>query len=425
MMLRRIILKEIRHRKLGFVLSIASVLVAVGVFVAQITLLDAHDLRTAQILAAKQAETEAEMRRMEDDYRKIMKKLGFNLLILPGEQNLADFYTEGCAGLDMPEEYVRTLADSDIMTIRHLLPIVERKTQWPEQQRTIILAGTRGEVPLAHRDPKEPMLLAVPPGRAVLGSEIWRGLSLAVGDTITLLGESFQIIRCHPPRGNRDDATIWIDLAKAQELLHCPGRINAILALKCHCAGAQLVTIREEIGRILPGAQIIETSDKVLVRAEARARAKTAAEQAIDAEREHRAQLRAELSAFASWFLPLVTLAAVVWIGLLTLMNVRERRTEIGILRAVGLQSRQIITVFLGRAVLIGLLGGLMGYGTGFAIGLFSGGITVETDAFAGSFRADLLVLAIAATPLLAALASMPPSLLAVRQDPAFVLREN
>jgi ABC-type lipoprotein release transport system permease subunit len=297
--------------------------------------------------------------------------------------------------------------------------------QWPERGRTIILAGTRGEVPLAHREPKEPMLVAVPPGKVVLGFELWRDLSLAMGDSITFMGESFEIIRRQSQRGNRDDATMWIDLAAAQELLGSTGRINAILALKCHCAGSDLGSVRQEVGRILPGAQVIETSNRVLVRAEARDRARVAAERAIDAEREHRRRLRAELTEFASWFLPLVTLAAIVWIGLLTLMNVRERRTEIGILRAVGLRSRQIMTILLGRAVLIGISGAIGGYLVGFVIGLLSGGITVEPQTAAGLFRADLLLLALVATPLLAALASMPPSLLAVRQDPADVLRED
>ena len=426
MTLRRLIIKEIRHRKLNFVLGIVAVLVAVGVLVAQFTLLDAHDFRTRQILKAKQDETEAEMRRMEDDYRKIMKKLGFNLLILPEGQRLDDFYEKGYASHDMPEDYVRKLANSRIMTVRHLLPSLEQKLRWPEQgQRPIILIGTRGEVPLSHRAPKEPMMVAVPLGSAVLGHEIWESLGLSVGDTITLLGRRFEVILCHPERGNKDDVTIWIDLAEAQEMLNRKGRINAILALKCHCAGTELSTVRADIASTLPGVQVIELSGKVIVRAEARARAAAAAKKAIEAERMHRSRLRGEREAFAAWLTPLVTLGAAVWIGLLALFNVRERTPEIGILRAIGLRSRQIMIVFLAKAVLIGLVGAAFGYGVGFAVGLLSGEISVETRTAAALFKPGLLGLVMVTAPLLAALASWPPALIAARQDPALILQEG
>ena len=87
-----LILREIRLRWVSFALGVVSVLVAVGVLTAQLTLLVAHDLRTQQILEEKRAETEAEMRVLEDDSRKIMKKLGFNLLLLPEGQRLAELY---------------------------------------------------------------------------------------------------------------------------------------------------------------------------------------------------------------------------------------------------------------------------------------------------------------------------------------------
>ena len=426
MSLWRVIVKEIRLRWLNFALGVASALVAVGVLTAQLTLLDAHDLRTRRILEAKQAETEAEMRRMEDDYRKIMKKLGFNLLILPQGQSLEDFHAQAYAASDMPEEYVTKLANSDIMTISHLMPSVEQRIRWPEQgQRAIALVGTRGEVPQAHLAPKEPMMTAVPLGSAVLGYEIWHGLGLKTGDTITLLGRQFQVSTLHPQRGTGDDITIWIDLAQAQELLGLEGRINSILALKCQCEGPDVAAIRRDVGRLLPGVQVIELASKAMTRSEARGRAAAAAQTAIEAERTHRDHIRREREAFAGWLLPLVTLGAAAWIGLLALMNVRERAPEIGILRALGLRSRQVMTVFLVRALLVGLAGAMLGYAVGFAVGLLSGGIAVGAHAAAALFDPWLLGVVVAAAPMLAALASLPPALIAVRQDPAVVLREG
>jgi len=426
MTLWRLVFKEIRLRRLSFCLSAALAAASVGLLVAHLSLLRAHDERTGQILEAKEAQTAAEMRRLEDDYRKIMKKLGFNLLVLPAGQRLDDFHAEGCATLDMPEDNVRRLADSGLMTIRHLLPSLEQKIRWPEQgQRRIYLAGVRGEFPMSHRAPKEPLSAAVEPGSAVLGFEIWDSLKLQKGDMITLLEKRFSVGRCNAQRGSKDDITLWIDLAEAQMLLDKPGRINAILALKCLCAGNEIVNIRAEIDTILPGVQIIELTNKVVTRAEARNRARIAAMNAIAEEKAGRARLRAERESFAAWVIPMVVLVAAAWIGLLALMNVRDRRCEIGLLRAVGFQARQIMGMFLGRAALVGLVGAGLGYALGFTLGMLAGETAVEARSAVVLFQPDMLVCLLIAAPLVAVLASWLPALIAARQDPALVLKDE
>lgn len=82
----RLIRREILHRRLSFLLSLLSVTIAAACLAAAMTLLRATDLRTEELVGAKEAETHAQMAAMEDDYRKMMKKLGFNVLILPKDQ---------------------------------------------------------------------------------------------------------------------------------------------------------------------------------------------------------------------------------------------------------------------------------------------------------------------------------------------------
>ena len=425
MTLWRLIIKEIRLRKITFVLGIVSVLITVGVLVTQLTLLDLHDLRTQQILEEKQEQIKAEMARMEDDYRKIMKKLGYNLLILPENQSLEEFYSKGYATYDMPEDYVEKLTNSGIVTIQHLLPSLEQQIQWPEQgQRNIILVGIRGEVPYG-RAIKEPMMLPVPTDEVVLGHEIWSSLGSSVGDRITLLGKEFVVKECNPERGSKDDITVWVDLKQAQELLGRRGRLNAIVALKCHCAGGDLPSIRKEIGAILPGVQVIAISNRVITRAEARDRAKVTAKTALEAERAGRERLRKERQTFAAWFIPTLTLGAAILIGLLVLTNVRERKIEIGILRALGLRSGQIMLIFLAKAFLMGFLGSLIGYGLGFAIGLLFGEVSVNIPIALSIFKPGLLLLVLFLAPLLSIIASWVPALMAANQEPALVLREE
>ena len=122
MRLHRLILREIAHRKLNFALGALSVTAAVACLVGAVAVLEKHDRRTEQIIAAKEAETRARMTTLEDDYRKITKGLGFNVLILPREQNLSDLFLDYFASKSMPESHVERLATSRVATIQHLLP---------------------------------------------------------------------------------------------------------------------------------------------------------------------------------------------------------------------------------------------------------------------------------------------------------------
>ncbi|MCL5742822.1 MAG: ABC transporter permease, partial [Acidobacteria bacterium] len=180
-------------------------------------------------------------------YRKIMKDLGFNLLIFPANQKLSDLYADDAFPAYMPDSYATRLAQAKIVTIRHLSPSLQEKVLWPERRRTIILIGTRGEIPSMFRDLKEPILTAVKRGEAVVGHELARSLGLKPGDHIALFGRTFTVSQCNEERGTKDDVSIWIDLPEAQRILGKPGKINAILALKCLCAGNELAKVRQDV----------------------------------------------------------------------------------------------------------------------------------------------------------------------------------
>lgn len=421
MNLWQVVFREIRRRKINFVAGLIAVTLAIAVLVGSLNSLKIHDLRTETIIQAKERETHQRALVLEDDYRKIMKELGFNLLILPAGQNLNDLYADDFASHYMPENYVEKLAQSNIVTIQHLLPGLQEKLFWPEKRRTVILIGTRGEVPLLHRTLKEPMLVPVPPGQVVVGYELHQNLNLQVGEKITLLGREFIINQCNPERGNKDDITLWIDLKIAQQMLDKPGQINAILALKCMCVGNEIAKVREEVNAILPGVQVIEEATKVLTRAEARTRAAAEARAAIEAEKHNRQEIRRELERFTQILLPLVLFGTGLWIGFLFFSNVTERRDEIGILRAIGLPAQTVLRLFLYKALIIGVIGALAGFLLGTLWAFFWNKFMVAAAIF--SFPIFLLVLILA--PVLSILAGWLPSLYAIQQDPAMVLREE
>jgi putative ABC transport system permease protein len=427
MNLWRLIRREITHRKLNFLLSLLSVVIAVACLAGAWTLLRVEERRTAAVLAQKQREVEIAGAELQESMRKITLGLGFNLLITPQGQDMNELHLEGGLSRVMPEEYVDRLAQSKIVTVNHLLPTIVKRLTWPEQNLPIILQGTRGEVPILHANPKKPLLDAVPPGRMVLGYHVAERLKLKPDDQVTLLGREFTVLRTHAERGNTDDSTVWVHLAEAQELLGMKNLIHAVFALECHCAGERLPAIRKEISGILPGTQVMERGPPALARTEARSRAEENAVHALKLEQASRAQLRRQQEQFAGVLVPVVFTGCLVWVGFLAFANVRERRAEIGILRAIGFRSRQILVIFLGKAAILGLAGAFPGYLLGALIGAQrsvggagGGGATAGLAPDLG-----LLGAAIAMALLLAVFGTWIPALWAARQDPANVLQED
>ncbi len=423
-----LLIREILHRKLSFALAVLSVMVASGSLIGSITLLKIHDIHTSKLLEQKQAELEQRMAQLKDDTRKAMLKLGFNIVILPKDQNLSDWYAEDYASKYMPEDYVHKLADSGIVTVRHFLPSLQQKIEWPKYKRKIILVGARGEVPNLHKNPVKPLVQPVPPGTISLGYELHRSLGIKVGDTIELMGKKFIVHDCHKERGNKDDITAWIYLSEAQELLEKPAQINAILALECLCVGNEgLPIIRRQIAEILPGTQVIERGSRVIARAEARTKVEEQARVAIEKEIAAREELRAVRERLASILTPVVVTACAVWIAVLGFTNVRARREEIGILRAIGVRSREVMVMFVSRHVLLGVLGGALGFVAGVVAAIYFSaheGTLIRMIDMNLSW-AGLFLVSVGGAAALAVIAGWIPTIVAARQDPADVLRND
>lgn len=418
----RVVWKEILHRWVNFALAAMSVAVAVGCLIGAMTLMDVHDLRTRQILHVRQAEMQRTSAELEDSIRKAMLRLGFNIVILPEDQKLDDWYSDDYASSYMSQDTVQLLARSRMVTIQHILPCLQEKVKWPEAKRTIILVGTTGEIP--GTTVKKAMVQTIAPGKIVLGFELHDSLGLKVGDKVTLMGRPFTVQQCHPMRGNKDDITAWIELSAAQDMLNKKGLINAILALECQCAWADLPRVREEIAKVLPHTQIIERGSEALARAEARRRVGEEVQASLVREEANRAQLRSERERLAAILVPLVMLASGIWVAVLAMTNVRDRRSEIGILRAIGVNSGRILLLFLSRAAIIGLVGGAIGCVAGWICG-WRIGVGMEQTYVSGTWRMDYVVLSLVVAPVLSALSCWIPAMLAWRQDPAAILQEG
>jgi putative ABC transport system permease protein len=420
-------IREIGFRKGDFLLGVAAVTVAAGCLVASVTLLHGHSRWTDRLADQFQEDTLALMRQAEDDYRQITVDMGYNVLVLSKAQDMAAYLDQGYATETMPEDYVSKLGDSKLVTVRHLVPTLQQRITWPEQgDMPVILLGTRSEYPMASGGEKKPIEQAVAPGTMRIGRVVHEKLGINAGDRVTLLGRAFEVAQVNQPRGNEDDISIWIQLDDAQALLNRPGEINAIMALSCHCADQSLPMLQKEITGILPGTQVIQLANMATARGKTRDRAMALTEATTGAQETQEARLRQEREALAAWLVPLAAIGAALWIGYLMLANVRARRHEIGVLRALGYGTPSIMALFLARAAGMGLLGAAAGLLAGF----FAGGVWARTDGIPADILAlvpaapGLVLPVLIAAPIVACAASWLPAVIAARQDPADVLRE-
>lgn len=103
------------------------------------------------------------------------------------------------------------------------------------------------------------------------------------------------------------------------------------------------------------------------------------------------------------------------------LAAVRERRREIGVLKAIGARDRDVLRIFLVEATVLGLLGGIIGAGLGYlaalAVGAFVNGYLQDQGLTGVQADVPLGVLAavIAGSALLALLGGTLPALRAAR----------
>lgn len=109
-------------------------------------------------------------------------------------------------------------------------------------------------------------------------------------------------------------------------------------------------------------------------------------------------------------------------VGIATIMTttVRERSAEIGLLRAIGASQRQVLGLFLGEAVLISLLGGVIGLAL---LAVIAAALSLFIPALPLALHPFFLILALLASAVIGLLAGVIPAYHASRLNPIDALR--
>ena len=189
-------------------------------------------------------------------------------------------------------------------------------------------------------------------------------------------------------------------------MLNLTRKINEIRALDCYCRDDTrdtLTVLRDQLAGVLPGAKVVKM-------------------QAIALAREKQRTL---IEDYFALVVPLVVVVCGIWIGALAFLNTRERREEVGILRALGYGSFRISALFLGKAAIIGLIGAVAGFAVGTWLAMSVGPELFKLTANHLTPDYGLLGWSLIAAPAFSAISAFIPAMLAVSQDPASTLRDE
>ena len=377
-----LIVKEILSRKVNFLLGMIAVIASVAFFVFFFTASEASNRETIRLT----------------------RDMGFNLRIIPKETDMDDFWTTGFSNITMPEDYVLRFNKFKDFSYAHLTATLHKKVIW--QGMNIILTGISPEIEPSGKK-KAPMIFSIQPGTVYLGYEVAKTFKLKKGDKINLFGKEFIVAKTLTENGSDDDIRIFAPLNEVQDILNMKGKINEIKALDCLCLiddnTDALQLLRKQLNQVLPEGKVILN-------------------QTIAVAREKQRHM---FERYFALLIPVLILISALWIGTLAYFNVKERKMEIGILRALGYGTEKIAFLFLGKAVLLGIIGAIVGFIIGTAFTLYYGPDIFRITAKSIKPIYTLLFWSIIAAPLFAAISSFIPTMIAVSTDPAIVLREN
>ena len=381
-MILKLLIKEILHRKLNFILSLLVIIMAVTLFISFFTMSDASKRETIRLT----------------------RDMGFNLRIIPEETDMNQFWLTGYSDLTMPEEYVDKFYSYKNFSYAHLTATLHKKVTW--RNREVILTGISPEIEPSGRE-KTPMIFSIEPGTVYVGFEIANNFNINTGDELEILGKSFTVVKILSETGSSDDIRIYTTLNEVQEMVDKKGEINEIKALNCLCLTSDEVNpieiLRNQLNKVLPDTKVIIN-------------------QTIAVARERQ---RMMVEKYVIFILTFVVIVCAVWIAALAIINTRERQRETGILRAVGYSIGKIATLFLGKAILLGLLGGVFGFFIGTVLASLIGPEIFKVTANAINPVYSLLIWSVIVAPSFTAISTLIPVSLAVTRDPALILMEE
>ncbi len=357
-----------------------------------------------------------------------MDSLGANVLVLPKSTTLQDYYSADMHEEVIPEEYVMRLTMSDIQGVDNLSPklCVPVELQGKDFALTGILPKSEfqakaawggagifsrpigcGAIDVGAEPEPEPedkrtlvrkrVIKDLNSHEILVGPDVANSLALEEGDVLELLGESFSVIAVLPETGTVDDSRIFAHLHTVQRLSGKDQVVNCIEIVGC-CEEISAGLV-DNVNKLLPDAKVVTVKQVV------------ATQQNVN-------HMMGRLSTI---FLAIIIVVGGAGIANYMYANVFERRREIGTLMALGAESGLVLRIFLLKALLLGLVGGVGGFVVGTMLAVTLG------PKLAGVIVLPMPMLALWAVGIstgITLLASYFPARRAARLDPVATFQE-
>lgn len=345
-------------------------------------------------------------RSMTRNIEEHLNQFGANIIMVPKSENLSLNYGGiDVGGVNYKVEEFDQEQLKDIKTIKNNknLSIIAPKILGPVlvNDKTVLLMGVFFEEELALKTWWHKTGGAFPQkeNELMLGSQVAGLLGFKPGDTINLAGKPFQVTTILKPTGGPEDDAIIADLGAAQKLLGKEGRLSMV-EISAFCQGCPITEMTLQIAEKFPNAKV------------------TAMKQAVMSKMQ-------SIDMFKSFSLGVSII--VILIGsllvLVTMMgSVNERTREIGIFRAIGFRRGHIMQIILLEAMLLGIIGGILGFVIGNLIAWGIIPIVIKDGVFAG-INVNLGIISIFMAVALSLLASLYPAFKASNMDPSEALR--
>ncbi|HYL09003.1 MAG TPA: FtsX-like permease family protein [Candidatus Udaeobacter sp.] len=261
-------------------------------------------------------------------------------------------------------------------------------------------------------------------GQIVLGSNFAAEFGKKIGDTITLpvrpsdatpdfVQHTYTVVGILKPTLTAPDTAAYVTLADAQQLF----KEQLPVALQSSFDASQYAGGFDVYGT--PGTNLDRLADRI-----------NADVPGVKAQRP--TKIVKALLAGGALFTEITTAAALLAlvIGGLAVINtmimaVSERVREIGLKKAIGATTRAVMREFLLEASFIGLVGGLIGFGLGYALTTLINAITPAAQGALFLVTPGLAALCIGFALFLGTVAGIIPAFRASRLDPVAALRAS
>lgn len=343
---------------------------------------------------------------MTRDIEARLNQFGANVVMVPKTDTLSLNY----GGIDVGgvNYQVREFDQESIRNIRTIknaknLSVIAPKVLGaiPVQDKKVLMMGVDFEQELALKTwwQKTGGTFPQKGDQVILGSRAAVLLGYKTGDTLTLSNREFVVSTVLRPTGGSEDDAVIAGLGTAQKLLGKEGKISMV-EISAFCEGCPISEMTLQIAEKFPNAKVTAMKQAVLSKMQS-------------------------IEMFRSFSLgvSLIVILIGALLVLVTMMgSVNERTREIGIFRAIGFRKGHVMQIILLEAMLLGIIGGVLGFGIGNLIAYTLIPLVIKDGAFAG-VNVNLGAVSILTAVALSLLASLYPAFKASNMDPSEALR--